>query len=379
MTIYSLQRMNLLSMLPGTLAALLMLLCFSNGVSAAEEKDDITEAFKEAYASYEAFAQKNEFRQALPEARKALELGEELFGEDHENVAALTYNYGSNLLEVKDDQAKKVLKLAVKRYEKLYGKDSPELIPLLMDLGDASAEIYDSSGQKKYINRALKIAEQEYGKDSIRYGRLSIQAGIGILGRSRTSDAEKYLQSGYEILALEEGETSQDLGLAAFNLGKLQLSSKNYSASEDYFLTALSVFQGDEEKGTHPAELLTHAFLVQVYEELNESDLATEHCLAIGRMTPYDSQQDYMPLYKSAIFPKRAQRQGKEGRVLIEFTVDASGFVREPRVVELEGANDLGQAALDSVVQWRYAPRFVDGKPTATENVKHIVTFQLSD
>jgi TonB family protein len=379
MTIYSLQKTSLLSMLPMCVAAVLMLLCFSNWASASNENNDITEAFKEAYASYEAFAEKNEFRQALPAAKNALELGEELFGEDHENVAALTYNYGSNLLEVRDDQAKNVLKLAVKRYEKVYGKDSPELIPPLMDLGNAAARPNDSSGQQKYFNRALKLAEREYGKDSIRYAKLSIKAGIGILDRSQTRDAEKYLQSGYEVLSLEEGETSQDLGLAAFYLGKLQLASKNYSVSEGYFITALSVFQADEGKGTHPAELLAHAFLVQVYEELDKSDLATEHCLAIGRMTPYGSQQDYLPLYKSVIFPVRAQRQGKEGQVLIEFTVDASGFVREPRVIDLKGFDYFGQAALDSVVQWRYAPRFVDGKPTVTENVKHIVTFKLSD
>ena len=368
------------SVLPSALAATLMLLCFTNWVSAAEDNDAKIEAYNEAYASYKALIEKGDFRQAIPEAEKALELGEELFGEDHKNVALLTDNYAYYLYKAGDDRAEKVLKLAVERYEKLYGKESPELIPLFMNLGDSVGGRSHRYKQQKYLNKALKLAEQAYSKGSIEYAKLSIEAGAQLAQYTQWRVAEKYLEYGYAVLSAEQGDSSQDLGWAAFLLGKSHLARKNYDLSRDYFLTSVTTFQSSEEKGAHPLELSSHAFLVQVYEKMNERELATEHCLAIGRMTPYDSEQEYMPLYTiPPIYPRRAQEMGLQGGTLIEFTVDPNGFVREPRVVQKTGSrsSDFDMAAIDATLEWRYAPRFVDGKPVATENVQHWLTFKL--
>lgn len=55
-------------------------------------------------------------------------------------LAILTYNYGANLLKLKNyADAEPVLDTALQRYENVYGKESAELIPVLMDLGHKQA------------------------------------------------------------------------------------------------------------------------------------------------------------------------------------------------------------------------------------------------
>jgi TonB family protein len=127
-------------------------------------------------------------------------------------------------------------------------------------------------------------------------------------------------------------------------------------------------------------ELTTHAFLVQAYENLDKSELATGHCLAIGRMTPTSEIQDYQPLVKiSPQYPTAAHQAGREGYVTVEYEVDDFGFVRNPKVVDKKGPRSLAYAAIKAAEKFRYAPRFEDGKAVATEGVQNRFTFQLVD
>ena len=70
------------------------------------------------------------------------------------------------------------------------------------------------------------------------------------------------------------------------------------------------------------------------------------------------------------------QARGR-GEITVGFTVDAQGFVINPRII---GSTFVGldQAALAAISQFRYAPRFVDGKPVATTNVSHTFDFAMA-
>jgi len=72
------------------------------------------------------------------------------------------------------------------------------------------------------------------------------------------------------------------------------------------------------------------------------------------------------------VYPEGARKQGLQGDVIIEATVDEAGNVKEAKV--LRGVNGLNQAALDAVEQWTYEPAVVDGKPKA---MKFTVTIRF--
>ena len=134
---------------------------------------------------------------------------------------------------------------------------------------------------------------------------------------------------------------------------------------------------------------MARANLVDAYEHLGESERATEHCLAIGKTTPWGGTADYQPLFKRPpTYPRDALLRNLEGHVLLEFTVDKMGFVRDPSVVESlaekeggtarsEYVGDFEAAAVEAAKRFRYAPRFVDGEPVTVDNVRNLFQFRI--
>jgi len=66
---------------------------------------------------------------------------------------------------------------------------------------------------------------------------------------------------------------------------------------------------------------------------------------------------------KPVDYPAEAARQGLEGWVDIEFTVDTSGKVREPIVRNAQPAGMFDQAAIRAVQTWRFKPVMREGQP----------------
>jgi protein TonB len=60
-------------------------------------------------------------------------------------------------------------------------------------------------------------------------------------------------------------------------------------------------------------------------------------------------------------YPKLARQAGAAGTVELEATISADGKVKNPRVVR--GNSMLQKAAIDAVLQWRYQPAMLNGKP----------------
>jgi TonB family protein len=81
------------------------------------------------------------------------------------------------------------------------------------------------------------------------------------------------------------------------------------------------------------------------------------------------------PLYtKDPVVPPEVAQAGLTGEVTLEFAVDEQGYVVDPRVAS-STAEALNPAALDMIRQFRYAPRFVDGKLVLTDGVDYTIRF----
>ena len=341
-------------------------------------EDDLV-VFNHAYERYVEFYDQGHFSKSLPEARLAYELGKQLLGAQHKDTANLAYNYGDNLLRLgKYEEARSILREALDSYEKLHGKESVELISVLMSLGHANANTNRIRSKKSLYKRAFKLAKQQYGEDSADFGMFSVRSGTAMLNQAHGTQGVGHLRTGYDILKASLGGDHVSTGIAAYQLGVYELSRDRYKAARRYLLEALAIFERPE-KPSNKFELSTHTFLIRVFEELGESDLATEHCLAIGRMTPFESAQDYFPLYKQPpAYPRSALRRGVEGYVILEYSVDENGFVREPKIVKHQGHPDFEVAAFSAVRKFRYAPRFVDGKPVMVKGVQNKFTFTIT-
>jgi protein TonB len=87
---------------------------------------------------------------------------------------------------------------------------------------------------------------------------------------------------------------------------------------------------------------------------------------------------EYLPIVKVApMYPARAQSQGIEGWVVVQFTVTEAGTVANPVVVEAQPPGVFDEAAKKAVLKFKYKPRVEDGKPIAVPNVQHLIRFEL--
>jgi TonB family protein len=292
--------------------------------------------------------------QKLTESRRcaklSLEAGRSLFEPDSKNIAILTYNYGKTLNKYgKERQA--VLKNAIKLYESIHGKDSPELISLLIDTGKA--------------NRAVRIAKDSYGGGSILYADTLLAAGM-----SDPFKGARFLEEALQMYMKAGGPDSLGVTLANFYLGKNKMAQAQYKLSIPYFLKAT--------KNPSIASY-AHAFLVDAYDRTNQQDKATEQVLIMAAIRG-NTAQSYIPLFvQQPKYPDRARRFGKEGYAMIELTVSKEGLALNPTVIEEKPeGQEFGKAALKAAASLRYVPRFIDGEPVEVPGVLYKYNFNMT-
>ncbi|NNF16083.1 MAG: tetratricopeptide repeat protein, partial [Gammaproteobacteria bacterium] len=312
----------------------------------------------------------------LSAVQRALALQKKHYPNDVLAYADVAKRTGRYLATSRDQnqQAIPILQEALDIYTAEYGRNGEELIPVLMSLGDAHARFGRSQKQKSAYRRALSLAKKS--GDPLRHADLLHTAGVHLMQLSASPDARKYLVKAHDIFAQHLGLDHFKTGNALLSLGRFHVASQRHSRAEPKLLAALEVFKKDSDFRNY--ELLALSLLVQVYEELGDRDAATPYCQAIGQVTPWSEDQEYRPIYKRApAYPENAVKSGIAGHVILEYSVDENGLVQSPVVVDLNGPDSFIPAAMTSVATFRYAPRYIDGKPVQTPGVRNKFTFKI--
>ncbi len=82
-------------------------------------------------------------------------------------------------------------------------------------------------------------------------------------------------------------------------------------------------------------------------------------------------------LVTEPVYPDRARSRGIEGWVIVQFTVDVTGAVIDPVVVEASPSNIFNQSALRAVLKSKYKPTVKDGKAMRTHNVRRRLVYRM--
>ena len=92
------------------------------------------------------------------------------------------------------------------------------------------------------------------------------------------------------------------------------------------------------------------------------------------------SDTDVVPLVRiPPQYPPRAASRGIEGWVQVQFTITETGAVQDPSVVDAEPEGVFDEAALRSIVRWRYNPKVEDGVAVARVGVQTVIRFVLEE
>ena len=92
------------------------------------------------------------------------------------------------------------------------------------------------------------------------------------------------------------------------------------------------------------------------------------------------SDTDVIPLVRIAPeYPPRALRRGIQGWVQVQFTITATGAVKDAKVVAADPPNLFDEAALRSIARWRYNPKIEGGVAVERIGVQTVIRFVLEE
>lgn len=330
--------------------------------------------FQQHYQAYQQALQAKDKTKALSELELAYQQAKDVYPADGEDFANLTLslaNHQLNFTKQPNAQIQPLFVQALAAYEKLYGANDPRLIEAL--LGAAKTASTDED-KLAFANRAIEIAQAANKPLLLAEVQLEAFEIVSVTPLYKP----KHLKWLDEAYAYFSSPANQDQVLklrATFLLGNAHIRDRNSDKSISLLNDVVAQTKG--LNFSHPYALASHARLVSIYERKGESAAATEHCVALGAMQPWDDNQDPMPLYRvEPKYPERAARAGLDGYAVLHFTINESGAVQNIKVMETGGAESFGEAATKALAKWRYAPKFVDGKATTAES-KVRLDFQL--
>ena len=91
------------------------------------------------------------------------------------------------------------------------------------------------------------------------------------------------------------------------------------------------------------------------------------------------SDRDIVPLVRiNPDYPPRALSRGLQGWVIVQFTISATGTVKDQKVVD--SSNEVfNDAALKAIARWRYNPKVEEGVAVERKGVQTKLVFQLEN
>ena len=359
--------------IPRTVAAALLAGTLSMTAAASESSELLS-----LYKQYQQAIEAQDDETALKFAQLAYEAGVKELSPDSETLANLKFNLAQSYFNNKDfKQAYVFVEDTPSIFKKIFGDLSTEYLGAELtriEYGARAGQFNSKSGSnslKQAITRMIKSINKLTEKDRDLGLAQSVEAAnvftrYGII-TSKPKSIERFVENTEE--ALSEVLQDNDIRLiqTRYNLAKLKSAMGKHKHSIPLYESVVLAIE-DTLDTSHPYQLAARASLVYAYEKIGDSDSATEHCIAIGSMKPWEENIEQTPLFRLAPrYPVDRARKRAEGLVRLSFVIDEQGFVKDPEVIMSQGGSTFEKSALNALKQWRYAPKFENGKPVAAE------------
>lgn len=326
----------------------------------------------ESYQAYQQALEQADKAQIISTAEQAYADGKAQLGATDKTTLALAMNLAKALQQPRNQmldeqgtanqQRSEVLYLqALQGYRALYGEQALEVLDPMLGLAHSS----NPKEAAKLYRQAIALADGK--NDPLLAAAVRLEAFNDLVVteaydrevRTYALDAQKI----YHELAPKDSLQRVNVDTA---VATIYLAEQKYAEAEPLLLDVieqLKVLPFDA-----PVALSAHAYLVELYSRQGEEDKATQHCQAIGNMRPWSVDQEQRPLFRLVPgYPLQYAKMSRQGWVDVEVTVNEQGAVSHVEVLDSKGGKQFEIETVKAVSKWRYAPKFVDGKPVSAK------------
>ena len=306
-------------------------------------------------------------------ASKAYAVGQRVFAPNSETMGLLILNAGEKtVLAYKEKAAIGFYDRTMPAIIEIFGENSKEHLQAQLYYGHAHLKKKKRKALKIY-KQILAVIEEKEGISSFSYGRHQFDIAHQVLVITGDSYGSKMLKKARETFeAIESSEAKQALETLLFTEGKFYLAKKQYGKAQKTFEEIIAKL--DKENPKSPTILNALAFLVVTCEERRKRDEATQYAQEIGRRSALYNLSYSIPLYSPrGKAPNTSVR--RKGKVVVAFVVDEEGYVIDPVVTSSELPKAYDKATIKTVKNFRFAPKFQNGKPVKTAGRKYTMTW----
>ena len=265
------------------------------------------------------------FNEALPLAKRALEIRQKQLGSEHQLVGQALKNIATLYFAKKQyADAARFYQRTLSLYEKIFGPDDTATADLLDSLGWSSYGAGDPDKAQRCLQRALTIRENALGPESKRVGET-----LYVLGQfyQKLGNAGKAVEYYKRAIPINEKTLGPDDPAFRELLEKCSCALTQIGRNEE------------------AEEMRTRRYRRDSGSTKSIGSVLQGH--AVFRAEP--------------LYPAAARKAGVSGTVIVEVTVNESGNVIGTRVVC--GPDLLVPASVEAARNWRFAPTLLSGVP----------------
>ncbi len=276
--------------------------------------------------------------------------------------------------EGKYSDALPLAKRALELREKALGSSDENLIPLLVNLAELNWALKKPRDTQAYLERALKIGESVFGPEDIRITRVLDKLAPVTYGQGNQQNAENLFARSLKIkektLGLEHPEVAQ----TAFNLAELYRLRADYSKAEPLYQRVISI--REKSSGKDNSELVRalqgYVAVLSAQRKTEEGAQAQKRIAELLEKGTIEGGVLNGRAVKlvSPPYPLAARRDFASGVVTVKVLIDETGNVIQAKAINSGSTNlALVAAAENAARRCLFTPTLLSGTPVKVSGV----------
>ncbi len=274
------------------------------------------------------------------------------------------------------DEALPLAKRALELREAALGRSHEELVPLLLNLGEVYKATQKVSDAHSCFERALQISEKWFGADDVRVAGILDRLAYTAYAQRDERKAESLFARSLAIREKAAGRPeSPDVAKTAFALGELYRFRRDYSKAGPFYQRVIRIREKLGQKEDPELLKALQGYLIVLFGQ-NKTDEAGQVQKRIVELVGDNGPLQGGVLNGRAIslgvpaYPAEARSAHASGQVQVRVTIDETGKVIEAKAVNISGTHwALLTAAENAARRSRFTPTLMSGMPVKVNGI----------
>jgi TonB family protein len=273
------------------------------------------------------------------------------------------------------DEALPLAKRALELREKVLGSSHETLIPLLINLGEIYRAKKKPGEAKSYLERSLEIGKKVFGPEDVRITRALDRLAFVIYEQRNEKDGESLLALSLRIKEKALGPDNPEVAQTAFNLGEMYRLHRDYPKAEPLYQQAIRIREKSAGKDNPELVQALQGYVTVLFAQ-NKTGEGGQVQKRIAELLGESGTIQAGILNGRAVklvqpsYPQAARQAHASGLVQVRVVIDENGRVIQARAMNASNLHSaLVAVSEDAARRSLFTPTLVSGKPVKVNGI----------